>query len=498
MRSTFSREILLSAAAAAALLVAAEPAPGPILSETWESVHLDGARIGSLHTTVRESGPGRLRATADLDLTFRCYGTSVRVRREYGTDETSDGRVVGVFMKQSQDRGQQLTVTGTVEGDRLHVLVDGGRIERQLRWSEDVIGLAAQERLLTERRPKKDEQFSFRRYEPTYNCVVTVRARVKGEEKVGPDNRKLLRVELKPDRIEANRTSVQPPVSVVWLDDGFIPVRREMELDGVGTVQLQRSTKEGTAAAPVPSADIGLRTTVSLDRRVANPHSTRSAVYRVTLKGEPPAVFARDDHQEIRNIRGDSFDLHVHPVRLPTGADPGPAAAEYLAPNYFVDSDNPRVKELARRVAGNETDAATKAVRIERWVFQSMRPRDGSGMPSASEVARDLRGDCKAYAILTTALCRAAGIPSRTAIGLVYAERSGDGPKMVFHMWTEVCLGGRWVGLDGTLGQGGIGACHLKISDHSWYGTRSLTPLLPANRVLGKVTVGVVAVDGGK
>lgn len=496
MRNTFSRGILVAAAVIALSTIAAEPAQAPIVSETWETVYMGGARIGSLHTAVRETGPGRMRATADLDLTFRCYGALVHVRREYGTDETSDGRVLGLFMKQAQDRGPQLALKGTVEGDRLHVVVDGGRIERQLRWSDDVLGLAAQERLLTERRPKENEKFSFRRYEPTYNSVVTVRAEVKGMEAVGTDGGKLLRVELKPDRIEAERMSVQPSTGVVWLDAGFIPVRREMELDGVGTLLLVRSSKEGSTAAPEPSADIGLRTTVPLDRRIANPHSSRSAVFRITLKGEPPAAFSRDDHQEIRNIRGDKFEVFVHPVRALPGATAGPAAPEFLASNYFVDSDHPRVRELARRIVAGETDALSKATRIERWVFESMHPRDGAGLAPASEVARDLHGDCKSYAILTTALCRAAGIPSRTAIGLIYAERDGAGPKMVFHMWTEVCVGGRWVGLDGTLGKGGIGACHLKVSDHSWYATRSLTPLLPVGRLLGKVSVSVAGVEG--
>jgi transglutaminase-like putative cysteine protease len=498
MRKQFPRTALASAALIALAAVAAEPASAPVLSETWESVRLDGARIGSLHTTVREVGPGKLRSTAELDLTMRCYGTLVHVRREYGTDEASDGRVSGVFMKQTQDRGKQLTVTGTVEGDRLHVIVDGGRIERRLRWGEDVLGLAAQERLLTERRPKAGEQFSFRRYEATYNSVVNVQVRVKGTESVGPDGKKLLRVELKPDRIEADRTSIQPPGSVVWLDEAFFPVRREMELDGVGTVLLERATRESASGAPERSADIGLRTTIALDRRITNPHATQSVVYRITMKGEPPSALARDEHQEVRNIRGDSFELHVHPVHPVPGAGPGPAAPEYLSANYYVDSDDACIKDLARRIPGNETDVFARAVRIEQWVFGAMRPKDGSPLVPASQVARELQGDCKSYALLTTALCRAAGIPSRTAIGLVYAERGSAGPKLVFHMWTEVCVGGRWLGLDGTLGQGGIGACHLKISDHSWYATRSLTPLLPASRVLGKVSVSVVSVDGRK
>jgi hypothetical protein len=107
-------------------------------------------------------------------------------------------------------------------------------------------------------------------------------------------------------------------------------------------------------------------------------------------------------------------------------------------------------------------------------------------------VARNLRGDCRQYALLTAALCRAEGLPARTAVGLLYVHKGK--PCLGFHMWTEVFVAGRWVGLDATLGLGGVSATHLKIADQSWHGARSLTPLLPVERVLGKVQIEVVRV----
>jgi hypothetical protein len=41
-----------------------------------------------------------------------------------------------------------------------------------------------------------------------------------------------------------------------------------------------------------------------------------------------------------------------------------------------------------------------------------------------------------------------------------------------------------------------VGAAHLKISDQSWHDERSLTPLLPVVRVLGKLAIDVVRVEG--
>ena len=133
---------------------------------------------------------------------------------------------------------------------------------------------------------------------------------------------------------------------------------------------------------------------------------------------------------------------------------------------------------------------------MERFVKRTMKIDNSAPMVPASQVAQTRCGDCRHYALLTTALCRAAGMPARTALGLMYVER-GQKPAMGFHMWTEVWVNGQWLGLDATLGRGGIGAGYIKITDHAWHDTRSLTPLLPVSRVLGKLAIDVVSFEAG-
>jgi transglutaminase-like putative cysteine protease len=88
-------------------------------------------------------------------------------------------------------------------------------------------------------------------------------------------------------------------------------------------------------------------------------------------------------------------------------------------------------------------------------------------------------------------MCRAVGVPSRTAIGLVHvpAERA-----MGYHMWMEVWVNGKWYALDPTLGQGRVGAAHIKITDQHWNDTQNLLPFLPLTRVLGKLEIEVLDV----
>jgi transglutaminase-like putative cysteine protease len=487
-----------------ALLAIAAELPPTIVEENWESATVEDGKIGYLHTVVREfeaDGKKRIRATVEFDLSFKRQNTPTRVRMEHGTDETPEGKVIGVFMRQYHERGQQLNLVGSLEGEKMHVVVDNGRIERFLRWQPDVVGVQQREHLFQEKKPKAGDRFSFPYYEPTVNCVVQVRVAVKEREEVLLDGKKqaLLRVEMKPDKIEVPGATVQLPRYVWWLDEGFLPRRRQIDLDGLGTVILTRTTREAalqrTNSATV--VDIGLKTLIPLNRAIPKPYDTRSALYRVTIRGDPDTATAlvNDAHQEIKNVKGETFDLHVHPVRsILSGGGPEPAA-EFLSSSYYITSDDATVKDLARKAVGTETDAWRKAVRIESWVKQHMRVDNAAPLAPASQTARDLRGDCRHYAFLTTALSRAEGLPARTAVGLIYVEKQGQKPSLGFHMWTEVCIQRTWLGLDATLGRGGVSATHIKVADSSWHDTRSLTPLLPVSRILGKVSIEVIKTE---
>ncbi|HTU93057.1 MAG TPA: transglutaminase-like domain-containing protein [Gemmataceae bacterium] len=513
MKRTMQTALFVSMGMALLSAVPADTgAVGELVEETWESAQVEGAKVGSLHTTVCriDSDNGKhLRAAAELELTFKRNNALLRLRRVHGTEETKDGKVIGVFMRQGQDGERQLVLAGSLEEGRMHVRIDNGRIDRRLPWSDDVVGLYRLEHLFQERKPKPDERWTIKRYDPTYNAVVTIRVAVKEREEISRfaqnEKSKLLRVELTPEPLEAPGIKVQPPPEVWWLDEHFVPVRRQFELEGLGTVVLTRTTQEAAKAAGTPRqlTDIGLKTLIPLNRALTRPYSMRSAVYRITLRGDgdPGSAVARDDHQEISALHGDTFELHVHPLtsrkRERRTADPSltlPArqSEECLKTCYFIDCGDARVKELAKRAAGGEKDAWAKARRIERWVKQNMRVDNAAPLGPASDAARLLRGDCRHYALLTAALCRAEGIPARTAIGLLYVEKARR-PMMGFHMWTELWIDGQWLGLDATLGQGSVSAAHVKINDHSWHDTQSLTPLLPASRILGKITIAVLS-----
>jgi transglutaminase-like putative cysteine protease len=77
-------------------------------------------------------------------------------------------------------------------------------------------------------------------------------------------------------------------------------------------------------------------------------------------------------------------------------------------------------------------------------------------------------------------------------MGLVYLEA---GQRLAYHMWTEVWVDGRWRPLDATLGQGGIGAGHLKLATSALAGEAAYTSLLPVLQVVGRLKISLVEAE---
>jgi hypothetical protein len=504
------------------LLLAAVPvraeAPAPkVVAEVWEAAYLDGAKMGHQHTVVHQverDGQKLFRTTKTMTLTLKRYTSVVNQRLAAATEETADGKVVSETLTQFLDRGQ-ITQSGRVEGDQLVVRTPSDPGGRTVPWDDKVLGLYRQERLFQDRKVKPGDRFQFLDYQLPFLSAVTMDVVVKdpqeidvlavkkeGEAPKGERAKKtLLRAEVTPGKVKVGDNNFALPRLVVWLDEERRPVRQESDLPGLGRLTLYRTTKEVAVeegAAPALLPDLGLNTLIKLDRRIDRPHDAREIVYRITVTGDddPASTFVRDGRQQVEHLEGNHFELHVRPVREPGEAE-GPGGRprdEFLKSSYFLDSDNEHVQGLAKRLAGDETDPWRVAQGMERWVHEKMKGSTSVGFATASQVCRDLTGDCRQHAMLLAALCRAAGIPSRTAVGLVYVDDPDRGPLLGFHMWTEVWVKGRWLMLDAVLGKGSVGAAHLKVADHSWHDTQTLAPLLPVTRVLGRIKVEVVAV----
>ncbi len=148
---------------------------------------------------------------------------------------------------------------------------------------------------------------------------------------------------------------------------------------------------------------------------------------------------------------------------------------------------------MAKSVAPEETNPWKLSLELEKFVKKTIKLKNFTqAFSTAADVAQLREGDCTEHAVLLAALARARGIPSRVAIGLVYQS---PGQSFAYHMWNELWIEDRWVPMDATLGRGGIGAAHLKLTDSNLSGAAAYSSFLPVAQVIGQLKIEILEVE---
>jgi hypothetical protein len=139
------------------------------------------------------------------------------------------------------------------------------------------------------------------------------------------------------------------------------------------------------------------------------------------------------------------------------------AIKENLAETNSYAIAAPKVKALAKEAVGNAKTPEEKVKRIVAFVRKFIVPTEVATLPNIHDLLEQKKGDCKSFALLTTTLCRAAGVPSREVAGLLYM--GDDNKAFGGHAWNEVVLNGVWVPVDATLNQVDLDAGHISFGE---------------------------------
>ena len=131
--------------------------------------------------------------------------------------------------------------------------------------------------------------------------------------------------------------------------------------------------------------------------------------------------------------------------------------SSFLRPTAFLQSDHPRIRDHARQILGEENDAYRAILRLKTSVYNEIKKQPTISIPNALEVLSTKKGDCNEHTVLFNAIARAAGIPARTVVGMVYLRGA-----FYYHAWSEVWLG-RWISLDSVLDQFPADVTHIKF-----------------------------------
>ncbi len=197
----------------------------------------------------------------------------------------------------------------------------------------------------------------------------------------------------------------------------------------------------------------------------------------VRIKGHLPTEALDEMRVRFRGISEDHYPpddgrLQIHEgegvYRFVRSALPGTISVEplsteeqanYLASDVFIPADHERIQETMVAIIGDLETRWDKALALHDWVYENIDKVPVISIPMALDVLRTMEGDCNEHTVLFTALTRAAAIPTRIAVGLVWSDQlQGFG----YHAWPEVHIG-HWIPMDPTLGEPVADATHIKL-----------------------------------
>ena len=499
------------------LAVAQEPkAAAPAKEESWQVIYLSGQRIGFAHSVteaVKQDGRDVVRTSSDSHMTIKRFGQSLVMKQTVATTGEPDPdkqpevfRMTLVSDKKKEIRvihlGSQVranppatstSTKGKVEGKELKLVqtVNGKPKESVQVWRPEVKSPAYQDRVLKSSPLKPGETRSFEAFMPDFGKVATIKlVAVDFEDAALLDGKKqrLLKVKM-------TQSLVPGLVLNGWVDNKGETLKSSTNMLGVEMETYQVSKDEALKAIDGAELDLAISTLVKV-KRIPNAHETKKIVYFVTTLGQNPEdALPSGGTQTVKKTGAETGELTITAAPIPDQATLQPVAAEFTAASQYLQRDDELVQEHAKKAAGDATDPAQIARRMEQYVQKTLTKKDFStAMASAGEVAKTLQGDCTEHAVLLAAMLRAKGIPSRVAVGLVYVDSlSAFGG----HMWTEANLNGQWIPLDATLGRGGTGAAHIKLSDSSLSddGPAAISSFAPLMLVIGQLKIEVKSVE---
>ncbi|MFY9824915.1 MAG: transglutaminase domain-containing protein, partial [Thermoanaerobaculia bacterium] len=480
----------------AALLSSPSWAAAP--SERWYLLSLAGQPVGSVQESLT-GAEASLVTESRLQLTLNRLGKRVEIASASTSRESGDGRLVatGLDLKMSD---QTTSVTAEIADGAVRVRsrAGGQSFERTLSLTGELLGPEGIRQRTLARLLKAGDTFQVQTFSPELGTVATVVRTVLGHETLTIAGRQVPALKLE------ETYSGLPSKRTLWLDaEGRMLASEDPGPFGVlRSVLADEATARhaGEAGGELPAEAY---TGTIARTQVRLPSSRRLEWLKLRIDHRDPSLGWPDldrPGQKVTEKTESSLVVEISRPQPPTGPHAFPVAPtealrEYLEPNAYVQSNEAALRAKALAIVGGEKDLLSAALKLKRWVAETMQFDLGIAMAPSVEIFKNHRGTCVGYATLLTTLARAVGIPSRMALGYAYADGMFGG-----HAWTEVLVGETWVPLDAALvGPGVADAARFAILESSLRDGVGPLNSGPALQMYGHIGVRVLgyAAEGG-
>ena len=409
----------------------------------WREIYLKDRKVGYAVSLMRPFKTGYfIQEELFLKLNLMGLGRNLYSLTQVQTDEKLLLRSFHLMMNSGVVR---FRMSGKVEGEFL-VLSSGGQSSKKIRMRQIPMVSSSMAYFFRSKKVKVGDIFRLPLLDPSTLMQTELEIKVTAKQPLT-----LHRVSYDAFRLE---TDLWGKPLTFWVDENGETLKEEGFM-GFTTV------KSSAARAPEGiegGADLYEMTAVVPDRPLKDP--VRLSYLKMKVEGvDQKSPVLNSGRQRMHE---GTLEIQKEKLPSPSSSIRGQQGIPqdwkgFLEPEFNIESRDKEILEAIQRIAGGDRDPVSVARKCLQWVYRNVEKKPVLSIPSALEVLRTRAGDCNEHATLLTALLRAAQIPARLSIGLVYTR-----DKFYYHAWTEAYLG-EWISMDATLNQMPADASHLKL-----------------------------------
>jgi len=416
------------------------------MGEAWLAAYIQDQRVGySVHRFDSYDGGCRFENTIKMTLSMagkvqKVQSISTVTTKRDLTLESFD------FSFSSQDRS--FAVTGVVDGAELKIIPSGGGKTRTIKLEHPVYPAVALGRLMISRKLPEDSVDRLPVFDVSVLDTVPTGVQVLGREKVTAGGQEYDALKFKTRMARFDVTT--------WVDDKGLPIAE----NSPPNMRLERTSPQEILASAEEPARLDVLTMFRVPVDTLLPDTADITRLKLEISGvdSSDSQLAWDNQKVLTQVplvvEISTPSLPAKPVKVPV-----PGQDEFLKPSVSMQCDDARIKAKAVEAVGSEADAVEAARKLCSWVFTVVEKQATASFPTALDVLMHMKGDCNEHSVFYGALARAAGIPAKTVVGLIYMNGA-----FYYHAWDEVYLG-KWIPVDPTFGEFPASALHLKLAE---------------------------------
>lgn len=413
--------------------------------EEWWGVYFRGEKIGYASQTITLKPKGyTLRDLSVLNLNLLGAIQPATTRLDM---EANEEWILERFDFELNSKEIRFGARGSVRENKLSVEVDSGghKSAHEITLTQAPYLLAALKPYVVTQQLELGKKFFFSTFDPSTLSQQVTTVVIEGREQIRIGGRTEPAIKL--------RQSYGGISVVSWIDGQGRTLKEESP---AGLSIVRQSLEE---AKNLPSRGMSLDVVAQTAIPVATPivNAPTKQTLRLRLSGVHLGNFQLTGGRQ----RLDSDRLEIRREELKQVAHKIPfneaRLQSYVQPTPFLQSDHPKIRALSAQILQEEANALRAALKIKDWVYKEIAKEPTVSIPNALEVLRTKKGDCNEHTVLFNALARAAGIPAKTVVGIVYLRGA-----FYYHAWSEIWVG-EWISLDSVLNQFPADVTHVKF-----------------------------------